>query len=353
MDAIAEDLGGSPALFPYMLDLPGDSVLFLRLSKTDYERASFLDARVHTPQVPSHALPWPQVVAAIDAARLPERCGFIFHIGHVGSTLLSRLIGAHSRAFSLREPVILRTFAQLSGELEVRPQLLRKEDFDARLTGCLKLLSRTFETRQLPIIKATSFVSELATNLLSRASTPQAVMMFVSPESYIATILGGPNSRQEAKMLAPSRLLRLHRRIGAEAWQLASLSEGEVLALSWACEMSALAHAAHAGGGRVFWVNFDRFLLSPAALLSSVLRHFDIQGASEAETSSEVRAIVEGPDMRRYSKAPEHAYDAALRHDVLNAARATHGAEIRRGLALLDRAVVQFAAVRDAMMLVD
>jgi hypothetical protein len=353
MDAIAEDLGGSPELFPYMLDLPSDGVLFLRLKRTDYERASFLDARLHTPQVTSHALPWPQVAAAIDAARLTERCGFIFHIGHVGSTLLSRLIGAHSRAFSLREPVILRTFAQLSGELEVRPQLLRKEDFDARLTGCLKLLSRTFETRQLPIIKATSFVSEFATNLLSRASTPQAVMMFVSPESYIATILGGPNSRQEAKMLAPSRLLRLHRRIGAEAWQLASLSEGEVLALSWACEMSALAHAAHAGGRRVFPVDFDRFLLSPAALLSSVLRHFGIEAASDAETANEVRAIIEGPDMRRYSKAPEHAYDAALRRDVLNAARTAHGAEIRRGLAWLDHAAVQSTAVRDALTFVD
>jgi hypothetical protein len=353
MDAIAEDLGGSPALFPYMLDLPSDSVLFLRLKRTDYERASFLDARLHTPQVPSHALPWPQVAAAIDAGRLTERCGFIFHIGHVGSTLLSRLIGAHSRAFSLREPVILRTFAQLSGELEVRPQLLRKEDFDARLTGCLKLLSRTFETQQLPIIKATSFVSELATNLLSRASTPKAVMMFVSPESYIATILGGPNSRQEAKMLAPSRLLRLHRRIGAQAWQLAPLSEGEVLALSWACEMSALAQAAHAGGRRVFLVDFDRFLLSPAALLSSVLRHFGIEAASDAETANEVRAIVEGPDMRRYSKAPEHAYDAALRRDVLNAARDAHGAEIRRGLAWLDRAAVQFTAVRDALTFAD
>ena len=297
----------------------------------------------------SYTQSWPQVTAAIDAARLTERCGFIFHIGHVGSTLLSRLIGAHSRAFSLREPAILRTFAQLSVELEVRPHVFRRQDFDARLTGCLKLLSRTFETRQLPIIKATSFVSELAAGLLSRASTPKAVMMFVSPESYIATILGGPNSRQEAKMLAPSRLQRLHRRIGAEPWRLASLSEGEILALSWVCEMSALAHAVQAGGGRVFRVDFDRFLVSPAALLSAVFRHFDIQGASEAETSSEVRAILEGPDMRRYSKAPEHAYDAALRRDVLNAARAAHGAEISRGLAWLDRAAAQFAAVRDAI----
>jgi hypothetical protein len=347
MSAIAEELGASPTLFPYMLDVPRDSVSFLRLTRADYERASFLDARLLNPQISSHAVPWAQVAAAIDAAGLTERCGFVFHIGHVGSTLLSRLIGAHSSAFSLREPLMLRTFAQLSGEPEGRHAWLQ-DQFNSRLTGALKLLSRTFEAPQLSVVKATSFVSELAATLLSRASAPKALMMYVSPESYIATILGGPNSRQETKILAPSRLLRLHRRIGCEAWPLASLSEGEVLALSWACEMSALAHAADFDRSRVFRLDFDRFLVSPAPLLFSVFRHFDLEA-----TSSEVRAILEGPDMRRYSKAPEHAYDAALRRDVLNEARAAHGPEIRRGLVWLDRAAAQFPAVRDAMRFVD
>ena len=145
-------------------------------------------------------------------------------------------------------------------------------------------------------------------------------------------------------MLAPSRLLRLHRRIGGEAWRLDSLTEGEAVALSWACEMSALTHAANAGSGRVMRVDFDRFLDRPEPMLLSALRHFDI-GA----TSIDTRALLEGPDMRRYSKAPEHAYDAALRGDVLNEARAMHGAEIRRGLTWLDRTAGQFAAVREAM----
>jgi hypothetical protein len=350
MDAMAEELGGSPELFPYMLDLPRDGVVFVRLERTDYEQASFLDARLLTPKTSSLALPWPQVAAAIGAVPLTEHCGFIFHIGHVGSTLLSRLVGAHRAAFSLREPVILRTFAQLKGEPQVQPHAWRRDDFDARLSACLKLLSRTFETRQLAVIKATSFVSELAADLLARASAPKAVIMFVSPESYLATILGGPNSRQEARVLAPSRLARLHRRIGGDAWQLASMSEGEVLALSWACEMSALVRAANCGGERVFRVDFDRFLDSPAALLSSVLRHFDIGGTSEEGTSEEARAIIAGPDMQRYSKSPDYAYDAALRRDVLQAARAAHGAEIRRGLAWLDRAAGRHAAVRDALM---
>ena len=70
MDAIAEELGASPTLFPYMLDVPQDSLLFLRLTRADYERASFLDARLLNPQTSSHALPWLQVAAAIDAAQI-------------------------------------------------------------------------------------------------------------------------------------------------------------------------------------------------------------------------------------------------------------------------------------------
>jgi hypothetical protein len=60
------------------------TAFYSRLRLADFERASFHHARVS---------------AAIDAGRLAERCGFIFHIGHVGSTVL------------IRGPVILRTLA--------------------------------------------------------------------------------------------------------------------------------------------------------------------------------------------------------------------------------------------------
>jgi hypothetical protein len=213
------------------------------------------------------------------------------------------------------------------------------------LTRALQLFSRTFEDRELPVVKATSFVSELSATLLSRASAPKAIMMYVSPESYIATIFGGANSRQEAKVLTPGRLQRLQKRIGCEAWRAEHLSEGETLALAWACEMSALAQAARSGAARLLHVDFDQFLINPSSLLE-ILRHFDIDA-----TAAEVQTILEGPDMRRYSKAPEYAYDASLRLEVLNEARALHGAEIRRGLNWLEQAAGRFEPVRQAVMM--
>jgi len=64
-----------------------------------------------------------------------------------------------------------------------------------------------------------------------------------------------------------------------------------------------------------------------------------------------VRAILAGPEMRRYSKAPQFAYDTGLRIAVLNEARATHAAEIHRGLAWLDRAASRWPIVARAMTL--
>jgi hypothetical protein len=347
MEALSESLNGSPELFPFGLDTVNDTVSFIRLSRDDYERASFLDARILTPRTERRIVPWPQVTAAVDAAGLVEQCAYIFHIGHVGSTLMSRLVGAHAHAFALREPMILRAFAQLRGEPQTQARTWAGANFEARLGACLKLLSRTYEAHEVAVIKATSFVSELADEMLARPSAPKALMMHVSPESYLATILGGPNSRQEAQRLAPDRLRRLQRRLGLDAWHPGNLSEGETLALAWTCEICALSAAAGRAGGRILWMDFDKFLADPAPQLLAALRHLNIEASAD-----EVAGILRGPHMGRYSKAPEHAYDAALRREVLNEARALHGAEISRGLAWLGRSAVKFTQVQSAMTLI-
>jgi hypothetical protein len=64
---------------------------------------------------------------------------------------------------------------------------------------------------------------------------------------------------------------------------------------------------------------------------------------------SGIEAIIASPVMRRYAKAPEHAYDAALRRDVLAAADWQHAAEIRRGMAWLEGLAGQHALVRDVL----
>lgn len=318
MDALAQTLAASPALFPHSLDVEKGTVTLVEMDEAAYRGASFLDARILSPRTVSRTVSWSALAAA--AANLPEACDFIFHIGHVGSTLLSRLMGAHPAVFALREPLALRTLAQM--------RIDGRGDPGAYLPTLLKLWSRTFRPGQRAMVKATSFVSDISFDILVEADSAQAIFMKVEPETYLASILAGPNSRQEARVLGAQRWARLSKRRSMPIAQPAS--EGELIAMSWACELTSFAGPdAHE---RILSIDFDQFLADPQQALSACFNHFGI-----AATDDEVRTILAGPDMRTYSKAQEYDYDAKLRHDVLNQARREFANEIRRGMMWLEK----------------
>ena len=327
----AHDIVQSPAWFP--LEVNGDTMRWVRLDEAAYQAASFLDQRL----LKGH---YEQAVCGGElfrsaGARLPIRAHYIFHTGHVGSTLVARLIGAQRSFFSVREPALLRT---LLGYRQL-------PNGAADLHAARALLSRTWRTEQRAVIKVTSFVSELAETLLTGGDEPAAIFMFATPLAYLRGILGGPNSRVEARMLAPTRLQRLARRLGEGDWRPDPASEGEHIAMSWLCEMTVLHQAATHCGNRVLWVDFDRFLSEPAAGLQAIFRAL---GAADI-APGEIEALVSSPLMNQYSKAPEYAYDAALRQEVLLSADQEHAGEIRRGMSWLRNVGQRHALVAEVL----
>ena len=331
MQLDGSELRASPDLYPLAYDEAKDEVGFLRLTRARYREASFLDQRV---ALPTDRGWWSPFGAVRDAATaLGGETDFIFHIGHVGSTLLARMMGLSPRVFSLREPGAMRTLAQLAFELPTPESLLSRPAFEERLSVFIKLWARTYDPAQKSLIKATSFVSEMASALLGRSPSSRAILMTVRLEVYAATILGGPNSRVELRSLASSRLRRLHRRLSGPHWRLSEMSEGEICAMSWAAETAGLADAADAFPSRVLWLDFEKFLAAPAEGLSAALAclHGDAR-------QGDVEAMLKSALLTRYAKGPEQPYDAALRRQVLDQARREHGQEIARGVAWLERA---------------
>lgn len=323
-----------------MLDLAGDRVLLFELSEADYREASFLDQRAMTPERRRRWAPWAELETATPLRRDAD---FIFHIGHVGSTLIARLLGELRTVFALREPLILRNLAELA--------LLRGEPqspwppalFAPRLRTVLAWLSRTFDPAQRALVKATSFADELAGDILGQGH--RAVFLHTSAQRYIETILAGENSRHELAMLAGPRLVRLHGRIGFAPWKLWELPEAVRAAMGWACEMATLEEAAeNAADDRLLWLDFDEFLTDPARRLQHLaefLRH--------ELTSRQASAIVDGPIMQRYSKAPEHAYSAELRTRLLEQTRRERGAEIGEAIDWLERAAGEYPLIARAL----
>jgi len=343
MNPLTEPLARSPELFPHSLDVLTDSVSLIRLAEADYAKASFLDGRILAPGTLTRTVAFPDLAAATAESGLVENAHFIFHIGHVGSTLLSRLLGRHPGLFSLREPAILRTLARMRAEPEAMPRRWDAGEFDTRLSAFLKLWSRTFRPEQRALIKATSFASELASELLQRPDRPKAIFMFVSPENYLATILGAENSPTEAQTLANLRMRRLQSRIGDFQ---SPASMGELVAMSWAAEMTALVGAQDVAREQISWLDFDAFLAAPDKALKTCFAHLDV-----AAGDRQIADILSGPDMRTYSKAQEYDYDANLRRDVLNQARQMAGGEIKRGRDWLAKLAANNPVVRAAINL--
>jgi hypothetical protein len=310
------DLLNSPAWYP--LKVGSGGVSLIQLSERDYAAASFLDERLLERHSSTVALPIESLAAA--GAKLAARAYYLFHLGHVGSTLISRLIGAQPSFFCLREPALLRAQTRST---PAGPQL--------SLRTLLGLLARTWRPNQLAVIKATSFVNEIAARILAESEASRALLICASPLAYLRAILGGPNSRIEARVLGPDRLRRLALQFPQTDRGAAPRSEGEWITSSWLCEMSALEDLSRRYPAHTHWLDFDTFLRHPAAGLATILGAFGV--VAEA---AEVDSIVCGPIMRQYSKAPEHGYDAALRRAVFEAADREHGAEIRAGMKWLE-----------------
>ena len=318
---------GTPEYLPFELDPANGRVTLLRLNEADYRAASFLDQRMLTPGSTLIEAQWADLDLPTGARRDVQ---YIFHIGNVGSTLISRLLGELDGVLALREPLILRTFA-------ASPP--RAADFD-RLND---LLSRTFRPEQRVNVKATSFTSEIADRLVPPGS--KAMFLFARPDRYLENILAGENSWQTLQALSPVRLARLQGRCPGLEADVEAMHDGFRAALGWACEMSSLeAAAARMSEGTVLWLDFDTFLADPLHHFRAVAAHF-----GQSPEDAIIRTIVEGPLMGRYSKALDYEYSPALRREILADARHRHGASIRDGLNWLAGIAGRYPAVADAI----
>ena len=298
------------------LDPASGMLRVIEMDREAYRSASFLDDRMLQDQHFAGIVPWDSVAAAIpEDARTDAR--WIFHIGHVGSTLVARLLGELDRVLSVREPRFLRDIAGL------------RNDQRLQFTQAAQaLFSRTFDDEESALVKATSFVSEIASELVPQGE--RALLMYATPENYIASILAGENSVKELAALAPSRAQRIAGR--AELPQ--PRTAAEAAAAAWACEMTALEAAADQMTDRhVAWADFDDMLEDMPGALSRIATLFGFAAPAER-----IQEIATGPLMGRYSKAIEFEYSPSLRQDLILDAAAANRGDIDSALGMLQSA---------------
>lgn len=324
MTGLLENLGVDRFVLPHQLDLLNDSVLLIRLGESDLRDHSFLDQRILRQGMDYKWLGWNKFEAA--AETLPKKVpAYIFHVGHCGSTLLSRLVSAATGTQALREPLPLRTIA--FDHADGRAALLGNASLRARL----RLFERAWARGpSKTVVKATS----ICTNLMELVD-PSAPITFIyqQAETHLAVALAGENTLQDLRGFAQNRYRRLQES-DVDMQPLAELTVGELAALSWLAE--AVSANLALTQRSITTLDFDGFLQQPDDSLVEVCRQLDLEIAPEG-----YRIALNGPIMRTYSKAPEHAYGPELRNEIIADSRVRNGSEIARGMRWLNRLAAQ------------
>lgn len=332
MTGLLHNLRTDARVYPHQLDLLNDTVLLVRLGESELREHSFLDQRVLKQGMSYEWTGWGQFAAVAGAipAKLPA---YIFHIGHCGSTLLSRLVSAATGTPALREPLPLRSIA--FDQSDGAAALLSADDRQARLGIFERVWARGAAQT---VVKATS----MCTNVMDLVDAGAAmVFVYQLVEVHLAVVLAGENKLQDLRGFAQNRYRRLQA-FDVDMAPLAELSVGELAALSWLAEVVSASSALRQR--QVVTLEFDRFLEHPADSLAAVC-----EGLGMNVTLDACRTAVNGPIMRRYSKAPEHEYGPELRRDIIADSRRRNDSAIREGLAWIQRAAATSTAVSEAI----
>lgn len=310
----ADEIARDATWLVQALDPSQGAARLVAMDDDSYRAASFLDDRLLQAPIDAQIVSWTEIEAAV-SEDMRSDARWIFHIGHVGSTLISRLLGELGDVLSIREPRLLRDLALTPADIRHR-----------YIAPVPRLMSRTFAEAELACVKATSFASEIAPELVPPGE--RALFLFATPRNYIASILAGENSLQELRLLAGSRAQRLN----ARSVYLPAQNEADLAAAAWATEMTALETAAERMSDRqIAWADFDTMLGDMPAELARVADFFGF-GADE------VRTVASGPLLNRYSKALEYEYSPSLRRNLIGEAAEQHGRAIDGALAMLQTA---------------
>lgn len=321
-----------PEFLPYEVDLQGDRVLMLRMSDAQRRAAAFLDRRgipanAEGIWVPRATLGPPPGVAA-------QAPAWIFHIGHCGSTLLSRLLEAWPGNQVLREPLPLRALAAAlaQGGEAGRP-------VPQWLGQLVPWWNRPLPPRMRTVIKATSSCNALIESVLGATPGSRLLLLDMPLQPYLATLVKSPDSVRDALAAAPERWRVLQQATGASLPGRPPQSPAEVCAMGWLAEQARFGSLA--GSGAALRIDFHAFLARPEETLERIRAHLSLDETGLADA-------LRSPWWGRYSKADGHAYDARDRKHDLELSMQRHADEIRAGIEWAGRFAAAWPALAPA-----
>ena len=327
MHPLLAGLQANPDFLLQNLDFRERRGLVVKISESAYRQTAFLDERVLRADTQGAWFPLDSLLQAAAHMQIGRHPHYIFHVGHCGSTLVSRLLGELPNVFSLREPITLLALAIMQRGLETPESPLDAAEWRRLLNMSLALLSRTYHKEDQPLIKLTSAAGNLLGTLLAESEDSRALLMYVDLETYLATMLRAEATRENLRAYADAWLGDFHRRTGNHNISAQPMDDAHQAVINWLTMLTEFSAATALNPGRTLWMHFDAFLEAPASHLRESGKFFGLRSAPEA-----ISQLASGSLMKRYAKDPQQQFDRRTRQQELAQARRHLHAEIRTAL---------------------
>jgi len=337
------DFAGSAAWPALHVNFDTRIATLFEFTRADYVRAAFLDERALTNR-PIRGLEVAladidQALSEASADRPPLH--WLFHIGHCGSTLVSRLLDALPELLGLREPLPLLELAMRSTEPSSPLGRVSQDAFDRDLSLTLDLLQRGFADTRSILIKPTSVVALLGPQLMARSPQSLAIVLSMKLRPWLATMLRDPALRHGMRQQAPVRIDAWHRLTGEHKLRIHALDDAQLMAMSWLAQQL-LWRAMRSNGasaGRLLAIDFDDFLADPRSHLFALAKHLGY--AVDPFTLAPQRCA---ELLARYAKDPAQRFDAETRRHEIDTANRRFADEIARGMTWARDALARMGA---------
>jgi hypothetical protein len=258
------------------------------------------------------------LLAAAKQQPFPGPTHYILHMAYCCSTLLTRYLDLLSSCFVLKEPQVLAELA-----LAYKPD---EPLWDEHFNLLVRLLSRTYEKREVAIIKAHVPCNVLGERLLKH-NPASAITFLVTPlRSFVLSVLKSQVRRRRVrywlKHIAPAvdRLASINVR---------DLMDGQAAVCFWVlnrCLCDQLCSGPN--GSRVLVVDGDRVADSPHHVLPAVAARFGL-----FIDKDQLKSLLDHPSVHHHAKHPSRPYDALSRLEEMNALGKYCGSEADASIA--------------------
>ena len=309
----------------YLLDFADQNAVFIQMRRDDYRQSIFTDRqRIAAAPQRLRNIPVVELLRMHEQVDLePPRTGFVFHIAHCGSTLLSRALDQASPALVYREPVALR---QLAAERAAHG-VSRDEDtnWHARLAMVHQLLGRNYADSPATIVKANVPVNFILPELMALNPDAPVVLLYSDWRDYLLSLLKAPQRRQWIQTITrelEGGIRQVDCLTGIDPEALSPAQAGVCL---WLAQMTNYRRLIDSNDN-VRSLNCEDFYNRPAETLSALFQHFGVDvGMTDIDT------VVSGELFTRHAKSPTITYDNATRRAELDNLAGAYANELEEG----------------------